>query len=868
MSRRSPRLIVAALLLFTTLTTRAADTQPAATQPKPDTLWVIPHTHWEGAVFKTREEYLQIGLYHILHALRLLEKYPHYTFVLDQVAYVRPFLERYPEQSALFERFVKQGRLQLVLGMDVMPDDTKVGGESFIRQIQYGKRYYRERLGVDVKIAWMLDTFGHNPQLPQLLKLGGYSSFWFFRGVPRQSFSSEFIWEGIDGSKIPAFWEPFGYGDFFSAPRTLPEFETYARRRYNALNNNAKGHDRVVYSGADVSDPQDYVPPLMEQAAADGKLPFNLRFGTPTEFEAAVLKRIDLPVEKLDLNPIFQGTYSSRIELKQWMRESERLLTTAEKLAAISQFLGHPADMDEISRAWELASFNETHDLASGVMTDHVYDDTVRTFQIAQNLAEHSIDHSWSQLADAADTRGDGTAVLVFNPLSWPRTDTVELDWGFTTPGIQSVAVTDSEGNAVPNQIGVAGINSDKSMRHARVTFLAKDVPPMGYAVYHVKERTTAPPAVETPASSTLESDLYSLTFDPLTGAIKSIRVKQGDWEALSAPANVIARQDDHGDVWELYRGLDGGSRIAMTGKQPLPKIGTDKFSTDSTDKPAVVTRGPIYSEFTVSHPFDAGQFSTTVRLTAGSPRIDITTRLVNQSKFVRYQALFPTTLRPGHYTQSIPFGAIERPIGIEFPAMEWVDTSDDHHGISILNVALPGNLVTPDGTMLLSLLRSHTLGAYGFGGGYEPGMSSDGGLELGAPRTLHYALVPHNGDWRTAKTWREGAELANPLIARKATSHAGKLPAKWRLFTLNGDSAVVSSVQSAPDGALLIRLFEPTGTPAKDLTLTLSRTIQSAAEVNLMSDPLQAVTPQSRSLHIDLAPFEIKTVAVHLEKD
>src|SRR5580698_7624758 len=62
-------------------------------------LWVIPHTHWEGAVFKTREEYLDIGLPHILEALRLLKTQPSYRFVLDQVAYVRPFLERYPEEA-------------------------------------------------------------------------------------------------------------------------------------------------------------------------------------------------------------------------------------------------------------------------------------------------------------------------------------------------------------------------------------------------------------------------------------------------------------------------------------------------------------------------------------------------------------------------------------------------------------------------------------------------------------------------------------------------------------------------------------------------------------------------------------------------
>lgn len=62
-----------------------------------ETFFFIPHTHWEGAVFKTREQYLEMGLPIILRALRLLKKHPHYRFVLDQVCYVKPFLERYPE---------------------------------------------------------------------------------------------------------------------------------------------------------------------------------------------------------------------------------------------------------------------------------------------------------------------------------------------------------------------------------------------------------------------------------------------------------------------------------------------------------------------------------------------------------------------------------------------------------------------------------------------------------------------------------------------------------------------------------------------------------------------------------------------------
>src|SRR3954463_15499752 len=143
-------------LIQGSLPVRGADTpQPAGK----DTFWVIPHTHWEGAVFKTREEYLEMGLPNILKAMRLLREQPEFRFVLDQVAYVKPFLERYPELEADFRKYLAEGRLQLAGALDVMPDANMPGGETFVRQMQYGKRYYRDRLGVDVTTGWQLDTF-------------------------------------------------------------------------------------------------------------------------------------------------------------------------------------------------------------------------------------------------------------------------------------------------------------------------------------------------------------------------------------------------------------------------------------------------------------------------------------------------------------------------------------------------------------------------------------------------------------------------------------------------------------------------------------------------------------------------------------
>jgi hypothetical protein len=87
-----------------------------ASEDGQQTALIVPHTHWEGAVFKTREEYLEEGLPHILKALNLLKKYPNYLFTLDQLCYVRPFLERYPTEVTAFRKFIAEGRLQIVGG--------------------------------------------------------------------------------------------------------------------------------------------------------------------------------------------------------------------------------------------------------------------------------------------------------------------------------------------------------------------------------------------------------------------------------------------------------------------------------------------------------------------------------------------------------------------------------------------------------------------------------------------------------------------------------------------------------------------------------------------------------------------------------
>ncbi|APW59384.1 alpha-mannosidase [Paludisphaera borealis] len=838
----------------------AADPPPADDRP---TFWVIPHTHWEGAVFKTREEYLEMGLPNILKALRLLADQPTYHFVLDQVAYVRPFLERYPDQEPLFRKYIAEGRLQITGGLDVMPDVNVPGGESFVRQLQYGKGYYREKLGIDVTSGWLIDTFGHHAQMPQIMKLAGIHSYWTQRGVSHREHPSEFLWEGIDGTKLMTIYMPATYALLYGSPNDPAKFRDFLKGRFAALDNNSPGRDRVGLAGVDVGEPEGQLAPMVEAFNKMADQPFKARMAIPAEFEKVVAARTDLSVFKGELNPIFQGTYSSRIELKSWIRRMEERLLTAEKLAAIDRTLGGEADLSALWRAWEPVLFNETHDLASGVMTDHVYDDVVGGFRFADRLAAEQIDKGWDALAARIDTRGEGTPVVVFNPLSWSRSDVTEVDLGFSAGGVGAIELVDDQGASRPLQIVRSTSYPDGGLCTARVAFTAADVPALGYRTYHIRTATgSTAPTPAAPSPSTLENRFYRITLDPRTGAVASLRMKEGDWEVLSGPGNVVAKHQDKGDFWELYKGLNGGSNIAMTTKQAVPARGDAKFSDEYKDAPGTLVSGPVYSEFRVAHPFDSGRYAATLRLYADLPRIDCSTTLVNGEKYVRYQLLFPTTIAAGKRFDEIPFGAIERPKGIEFPAQNWVDQGDEKHGLAVLNAGLPGHVVT-DGTVMVSVLRSHNVGAYGFGGGYEPGMSSEEGYQIGKERTARYALLPHAGDWREAGVPRAGLEFNHPLLCRVVGSHEGGLPKTWGFVEVSAPNVVVSSLKPARGGGIALRIYETAGRPAPATTIKVHANVAAASEADLLEN-VQGRSPiADGAVRVDLVPFQIKTIVL-----
>jgi alpha-mannosidase len=488
-------------------------------------------------------------------------------------------------------------------------------------------------------------------------------------------------------------------------------------------------------------------------------------------------------------------------------------------------------------------------------MNDHTYFDTVKSFGFSQRLADDLLASSSNFLESKIDTSGPGAPVVVFNPNGWKRNDAVEVQVGFADRDVHAVSVVDSSGKTVPSQLTFVEKYDDGSLMNVKVAFVATDVPACGYATYHVVPAESSVDADVSP-NDLLENEFYRVKVDLKSGAILSIWDKSLNAELLSAPANVVARQADRGDLWELYHTLDGTQFLPEMDPQPVPTGTAATLSTAFGDKPGGIRRGPAFSEFSVSHPFGSGSYATRVRLTQGVKRIDIETDLVNQDKFVRYQVLFPTSIERGNNVQGVAYGAIERPKSVEFPAQDWVDTSDGRQGVALLNLAMPGNVLT-DRTLMLSLLRSVTEG------GYNGGDSSATGLELGVKRTFRYALVPHGGDWRSAQIPCAAQDFTRPLVAFKSEPHSGSLPKRWSAIEISDPDCILTSVQPGPGGAVVLRVYEATGKPLHGVRIKLGPKLRSAESSNLMGDSKGKLPTADNSVVIDLHPFEIKTIKV-----
>lgn len=847
------------------------------------TVHLVPHTHFDAEVFITREETLRIGTSNLWLVLRLLRDYPTLTFAIDQVCYLRPFLERYPEARPVLLDLVRSGRIELVGGMHAMPDLNIPCGESLIRQVLYGRELFEE-LGANVLCAWTLDCFGHHPQVPQILSKSGYAWTAGQRVRPPGS-PAEFLWEGLDGTRLLFAYLPASYAVFTGCPVDFPSFRAFADLRLGYLEANSAGPELLAISGGDIDAPPPALPELVDRYnRSQGR--YEIRFSTPAAYLEVLRARRELPVVTGDFNPVFQGCYSARIAVKQHNRAAETALLDWEKSSAFAAMAGVAspragAEAHDLQDAWEPVLFNQGHDIICGSHVDSVYRAALDRFAYAGLCAGTATSANLQAVAASIDTRGEGIPIVLFNTLGHERSDVVECSVGFADPEAVRLEVRSSSGQTVPSDLLHVERFADGSIRTATVLFVARGIPSCGYEVYRVVPRPDVP-APPPAAGEVLTSEPWNVranrdrgfiqnascrvSFDLWTGGITSIRHQPGDWEVVDQTrpwANSVVREPDFGNFWQYNGPCKGDSFHPTPALYPLPQVGTNGVSfSHETHGDGVIRQGRAFAEMAIGHPFGSGQYSTRVRLYAGLPRIDVRTSLMNQDERVRYRAVFPTTLAGGEITHEIPFGAIARPEG-EYPAQNWVDCSRDGKGLTLLNRGLPGNN-TAGGVMMLSLLKCTALKeGYGEVGGFRFGVPTEEGYEKGRTHVFDYALMPHLGDWRAAKAYLAGHEVNTPLLAVRSGTHPGPLPSRHSWLSVSHPNVVVSALRRGARG-IIARVYEAEGTPVPEARIHLGAKPATVAETDLLERcPRTLEGLRDQAIAFGLGPWEIKTLEI-----
>ncbi len=348
------------------------DVMHAATGESALHLAAIGHAHIDSAwLWPVRETKRKVART-VSNALMLMNQDPDYLYAMSSAQQYAWLEEAHPDLFEQTKQRIKEGRFIPVGAMWVESDGMIPTGESLIRQISYGKRYYREHLGCDTKVIWLPDSFGYTGSFPQIAKRAGYRYFLTQKiswndttRLPHHSF----MWEGIDGSRIFTHFPP---ADTYGAFVTAKELD-YAERNYK--DKDISSHAALLFGYGDGGGG---VPREMAGRVARYR---NFEGMPHTEYQApeAFFKRAydEILAEAGDEFPVWKGelylelhraTLTAQQEMKRGCRTTESLLRTVEYLCALATLVdpSYRYPTEELDSIWKQLLLNQFHDILPG----------------------------------------------------------------------------------------------------------------------------------------------------------------------------------------------------------------------------------------------------------------------------------------------------------------------------------------------------------------------------------------------------------------------------------------------------------------------------------------------------------------------
>ena len=811
-----------------------------------DMAWLWP---WTETVEVVRNTFQSV--------LDLMREYPDFKFTMSSARTYEWMQEKYPDLFRQIEQRVKEGRWEIIGGMWVEPDLNMPDGESLVRQILVGKRYFQKNFGVDVKIGWNPDSFGYNYQLPQIYKKSGMDYFVTQKLLWAHEFTTFpyklFWWQAPDGSRLLTYF-PHDYAGGIDAQPLATDLSIWMPSIYGktvpaqpemmhlfGVGDHGGGPTRVMLDHAD------------QLRATDAVYP-KLQFSFARDFFSDLEKKLpNMQVPTWDGELYFQyhrGVFTTQAETKRRIRRAEETVLNAEKFASLASLYGRAYPQDGMELTWKNLLFDHFHDIMPGSGIAVNYLDAKRNLENVDRAANEVTQGSLQEIAAHVNTQGSGVPMMIFNSLSWPRTEVIEVEAQLPAPASQ-VSVVDSAGKPAESQL----LSLDADTHRARFLLLT-NTPSLGYMTYFVRAATSAP-AVHSflkATADTLENEFIRLKIDPQTGCMISLFDKRSGTEAL-APAetdtggpktsicgNLLQTFVDKPQRWDAWN-IDADFE-----KQ--------HWDLDKADSVKLTESGPLRAIIQIKNHFQNSSFVRDIILYAGVFRVDVRMQAEWREKHILLKVAFPVSAHSDKATYEIPFGSVERPTTrntpaeqaqFEVPAQRWADISDGKHGFSLLNDCKYG--YDAKGNVLrLSLLRSPEW----------PDPHADEGHH-----DFTYSLYPHGGSWKDALTIRRGYELNYKLISLPTEEHEGALDAEHSFLQAQPDNIIVTALKKAEDdNALIVRLYEWAGKDG-EVRMQLPPGAESASETDLMEKPLDTVPVQDSSVTLRAKPYEIKTIKV-----
>ena len=772
----------------------------------------IGHTHIDVAWLWTFAQTREKAQRSFSTFIELMKKYPEFKFMSSQPQLYKFVKEEAPELYEKIKEAVRDGRWEPEGAMWVEADCNLSSGESLIRQILYGKRFFREEFGVDNKVLWLPDVFGYSAALPQILKKCGVDYFVTSKiswNETNKMPYDTFLWRGIDGSEVLSYFltaqdkhrdTPPANGTNYNGT-TEPKMVagTWNRYQQKDINNDVL----LTYGYGDGGG-----GPTMEQIELVRRMAYGIE-GCPTArhgFVRDFMERLDKKVSGSKYLPKWvgelyleyhRGTYTSQAKNKKNNRRSEFLYQNAETASLMAEALtGAAYPAAALAAGWEKILLCQFHDVIPGSSIHEVYEDSDRIYGELMPRGEAMVADARAAVADKLKTDG---GVLVFNPNSFEASSTVALD-----------------GKAV----------------------YVKNIPAKGYAV--VTPEADGALVIDADARI-LESDFLRVVFDENMNIV-SFYDKEAGRETIQSgrAANTLIAFEDYPrayDAWEITNYYTEKS-----------------WNIDGVDEMRPLTDEGARAGFYVRRRFENSVIEQKIYLYANEKRLDFDTKIDWKNDHILLKTAFPFDVNADFATYDIQYGNVRRATHrntswddakFEVCMHKFADISEHDFGVSLINDCKYG-CDTLGSEIRLTMLKSAT---------YPDPM---------ADKCVHefsYSVYPHMGDFREAGTIRRAYEFNNPMTAQRITAQDGMLADRYSYVSVDGENAFIETVKKAEDGeGVIVRLCDQFGGRTVR-TLTFGFDLDSACICDMLENDGEALAINGRSVTVPMGAYEIVTI-------